>query len=88
MLHTCDQFSIKYHVNFNANKSNLVIYDVDETEDDNDKDIIIIWNIHFFKCHVAILNKRPAGHHNPRPARVIEILQGAYFPEGSHYVLQ
>ena len=37
MLHICDQFSIKYHVNFNANKSNLVIYDVDETEDDNNK---------------------------------------------------
>ena len=32
MLHICDQFSIKYHVNFNAN-----IYDVDETEDDNNK---------------------------------------------------
>ena len=28
---------IKYHVNFNANKTNLVIYDVDETEDDNNK---------------------------------------------------
>ena len=37
MLHICDKFSIKYHVNFNANKSNLVIYDVDETEDDNNK---------------------------------------------------
>ena len=37
MLHICDQFSIKYHVNFNASKSNLVIYDVDETEDDNNK---------------------------------------------------
>ena len=37
MLHICDQFSIEYHINFNANKSILVIYDVDETEDDNNK---------------------------------------------------
>ena len=35
MLHICNQFPIEYHVNFIANKSNLVIYDVDETEDDN-----------------------------------------------------
>ena len=37
MLHIYDQFSIKYHGNFIANKSNLGIYDVDETEDDNNK---------------------------------------------------
>ena len=37
MLHICDQFSIKYYVNFNENKSNLFIYDVEEIEDNNNK---------------------------------------------------
>ena len=55
MLNICDKFSIKYHVNFNANKSNLVIYDVEGTEDDNNK-------INFQNSDV---NVKPNAVHSP-----------------------
>ena len=41
----------------------------------------IIW-------HGKAEKKRPAGHRNSPPARVIEIFQGVSFPELSHFVLQ
>ena len=41
------------------------------------------------ECIVRLRNvyKKPPSHHNPG-ARMIEIVQGASFPELSHYVLQ
>ena len=47
LLHLCDQFSIKYYVNFKENKSNLFIYDVEEIEDNNNK-------IHFQNSDVNV----------------------------------